>query len=358
VVGKHGGNIYQVARRKGLKPENIIDFSANINPLGYSSRVKNVLASSENAILNYPDPIAYDFINALSSFHNLPAENFLVGNGSTEFIYLLPGIIRPKSVLVVAPTFTEYKYSFQQAKGVLFYYNTLEKDHFVIQQKKLFDELKRGYSALYICNPANPTGVLVPEGTMKEIIGYACKKGTSVILDETFMDFTEQHSLKAQIKNFDNLYILRSMTKFFALPGLRAGYLISNGKNIEKIIKRQEPWSMNAIAQQAGIESLKDHAHMQKSILYVRETREAFVKELTKLPYLTVFKGSANFLLLKLNESAPVTVSGLYEKLLDKGIVIRTCEDFQGLSDMFFRIAVKKKNENKKLVSELKRLLI
>jgi threonine-phosphate decarboxylase len=193
---------------------------------------------------------------------------------------------------------------------------------------------------------------------MKEIIGYACKKGTSVILDETFMDFTEQHSLKAQIKNFDNLYILRSMTKFFALPGLRAGYLISNGKNIEKIIKRQEPWSMNAIAQQAGIESLKDHAHMQKSILYVRETREAFVKELTKLPYLTVFKGSANFLLLKLNESAPVTVSGLYEKLLDKGIVVRTCEDFQGLSDMFFRIAVKKKNENKKLVSELKRLLI
>lgn len=357
MVGKHGGNVYQVARQMGLKAEDIIDFSANINPLGYSSRVKKVFASSDIAILNYPDQEAYDFVNALSSYHTLPAENFLVGNGSTEFIYLLPGIIRPKSVLIVAPTFTEYGFSFQRSKGVVFYFNALEKDKFFIQEKRLFDELKRGYSALYICNPVNPTGVLIPAEKMKGIISYAYKKGTDVIIDETFMDFTEEHSVKAQIKNFDNLFILRSMTKFFALPGLRAGYLISHTKNIEKIRGRQEPWSINAIAQCASVESLRDSAYIQKSIRYVSEAREAFVDDLKKLPFLTVFNGCTNFLLLKLNDSAPVNVSQLYDKLLEKGIVIRTCDDFQGLNNSFFRIAVKKRNENRKLVSELKKIL-
>lgn len=357
MVGKHGGNVYQVARQTGIKTESIVDFSANINPLGYSSRVKKVLISSDIAVLNYPDLESSDFIHALSLYHNLPAKNFLAGNGSTEFIYLLPGIIRPKSVLIVAPTFTEYEYSFQRAKGVIFYFTTQEKDNFIIQEKKLLDELKRGYSALYICNPVNPTGVLIPTEVLKEIVNYASKKGTIVIIDETFMDFTEEQSIKAQIKKFDNLIVLRSMTKFFALPGLRAGYLISNEKNIEKIRKRQEPWSMNAIAQLAGIESLKDSAHIQKSINYISEARKAFVTELQKLPFLTVFPSCTNFMLIKRHESAALTISELYEKLLAKGILIRTCEDFQGLDNTFFRIAIKKKNENKKLISELKKII-
>ena len=121
--------------------------------------------------------------------------------------------------------------------------------------------------------------------------------------------------------------------------------------------QRQEPWSINAIAQHASIESLKDSAYIHKSIRYVIEAREAFVDDLKKLPFLTVFNGCTNFLLLKLNDSAPVSVSQLYERLLQKGIIIRTCDDFQGLNDSFFRIAVKKRNENKKLVSELKKIL-
>ncbi len=355
--GKHGGNIYQVSRQLGVKAESIIDFSANINPLGFAPRVKKALASADMAILNYPDHEAYDLIHALSSYHNLPEEFFLAGNGSTEFIYLLPGILRPKSVLLVAPTFTEYEYSFQRAKGVVFYFNTREEADFRLEEKKLFDELKRGYSALYICNPGSPTGVLIPADTMKEILHFAAKKGTSIVVDETFMDYAEEHSMKAQVKNFDCLYILRSMTKFFALPGIRAGYLISYAKNIEKVQTKQGPWSMNAMAQRAGVESLRDSAYIQKSIQYILDARKTLVSELRKLPFLTVYNSSCNFLLVKLNRSAPLTAFELYEKLLHRGIIIRTCGDFQGLDDSFFRIAVKKKNENKKLITELKKML-
>ncbi len=354
---KHGGNIYKVAREKGVKAESLIDFSANINPLGYSTRFKKSFASIDNIILNYPDQDAGELIGALAEYHGLAEENFLTGNGSTEFIYLLPGIIRPKSVLIVAPAFTEYEQSYQRAKGVVFYFSTKEKDNFAVHAKDLLDELKRGYSALYICNPVNPTGVLTSKDTLQEVFTFAQKKGTNVILDETFIDFHEDQSLKAGVKNYDNLYVLRSMTKFFGLPGIRAGYMISHPKNIEKIREKQEPWSTNALAQRAGVESLRDASYIQKTIQYIKEARKAFLAELKKLPHLTIFPTQTNFMLLKLKDSAPLNAHELYEKLLEKSIIIRTCEDFQGLNDRFFRIAVKKKNENKKLASELKKIL-
>ena len=355
---KHGGDIYQVACESGIRPEEIIDFSANINPLGYSARVKNLLKDIEGLVINYPDRKAVDFIDALSAHHNFPGDNFLSGSGATEFVHFFPTIIRPKSVLVVAPTFTEYEYSYQRAKGVVFYLNTSEKDNFILQKKQLLDELKRGYSALYICNPANPTGALVPLETMEEIVNYACKKGTNVIIDETYMDIVEKHSMKKLTKNFDNLFILRSMSNFFALPGLRSGYLISHAKNIEKIRTKQMPWTMNPDAQRAPAQSLTDNAYIQKSIKYISEARTALFSELKSIAPLTVFKSSVNYLLVKLQTSARITAPELYEKLLEKGLLIRTCEDFNGLDELFFRVAVKKKNENKKLVTELKKILV
>jgi len=358
VERKHGGDIYQIARESGITPDDIIDFSANINPLGYSARAKNFFADIENLVINYPDREAGDFIDALSAHHDFPGDNFLAGSGATEFVHFFPTIIRPKSVLVVAPTFTEYEYSYQRAKGVVFYFNTVEKDNFVLQKKQLLDELKRGYSALYICNPANPTGALIPLETMEEIVNYACKKGTNVIIDETYMDIAEKHSMKKLTKNFDNFFILRSMSNFFALPGLRCGYLISHAKNIEKIRKKQMPWTMNSVAQRAAVESLSDNAYIQKSIKYITEARPVLFSELKSISSLTVFKSNVNYLLLKLQPSARIDALELYEKLLAKGLLVRTCEDFEGLDEMFFRVAVKKKNENKKLVTELKKILV
>lgn len=354
---KHGGNIYQVARQLGVKPETLIDFSASINPLGYAPRVKKALASPDTAVLNYPDPDAHAFINALAAYHHLPADHFIAGNGSSEFIHLLPYTLRPKSVLIVAPAFTEYERTYQQAKGVVFYFTTTAKDGFALQEKALFDELKRGYSAIYLCNPGCPTGVLHPPKMLGDLVAVAAKKSTVVILDETFMDFAEENSLKAETANFENLLILRSMTKFFALPGLRAGYAITHPKNIEKMREKMPPWSMNALAQRAATESLLDATHIQKSLQFIQENRDGLAADLRALPHLTVFKSSANFLLVKLADAARLNALQIAEKLLAKSILIRSCEDFQGLSDRYFRVAVKKKIENKKLCAELKKIL-
>ncbi|MCP4717742.1 MAG: threonine-phosphate decarboxylase [Deltaproteobacteria bacterium] len=353
---KHGGNIYEIARQTGKKVDSMIDFSASINPVGYSARVKKMFASVESLVVNYPDKQASDFTEALAAHHSLEPDTVLPGNGSTEFIYLLPGILRPKSVLIVAPAFTEYEHSYQRAKGVVFYFQTDEKDGFEVQHKRLLDELKRGYSALYLCNPASPNGAVVSKEKMQEVIAFAAKKGTSVIVDETFMDYVEKYSIKALVKKYDNLYVLRSMTKFFALPGLRAGCLISHSKNIEKIRLRQAPWSINALAQRAGTESLKDVTYIQKSIDYMQDARAGLVADLKTTVSLKVYKGSANFLLIKLAETARMSAPELYGKLLERGLIVRTCEDFNGLDEQYFRVAVKKKNENKKLVSEINKI--
>ncbi len=357
VERKHGGNIYQVARQLGVKPETIIDFSASINPLGYAPRVKKALAAPETAVLNYPDPNAEAFINALAAYHKLPAGHFIAGNGSSEFIHLLPYTLKPKSVLIVAPAFTEYEHTYQRAKGVVFFFTTTEKDGFAIQEKALFDELKRGYSAVYLCNPGCPTGVLHPTKMLRDLVAVAAKKSTAVILDETFIDFAEENSLKQETAHFENLLILRSMTKFFALPGLRAGYAITHPKNVEKWREQLPPWSMNALAQRAATESLLDATHIHKTLQFMQENRDALAADLKALPHLSVFKSSANFLLIKLADAARLNAPQLAEKLLAKGILIRSCEDFQGLTDRYFRVAVKKKIENKKLCSELKKLL-
>ncbi len=357
MVRKHGGNIYQVARELGVRPETILDFSASINPLGYAPRVKKALSAPETAVLNYPDPEAQAFMAALSSYHGLPADHFIAGNGSSEFIHLIPYGLRPKSVLIVAPAFTEFERTYQRSKGVVFYFTTQEKDGFAIQEKALFDELKRGYSAVYLSNPGCPAGVLHPQKMLMELVAAAAKKGTAVILDEAFIDFDEQKSLKAETAHWENLLILRSMTKFFALPGLRAGYIISHPKNIERWREQLPPWNMNALAQRAATESLLDATHIQKTQQFIAEARDALAAELKGLPHLTVFKSAANYLLVKIADAAGLSAPELAKKLREKAILIRSCEDFHGLSDRYFRVAVKKKAENKKLCAELKKLL-
>lgn len=355
---KHGGNIYRIARQKGLLPDDIIDFSANINPLGYSPRIKKILPRLSTALLNYPDPDAYAFIQALATYHRLPSEYFLAGNGSTEFIYSLPEVINPKSVLIVTPTFTEYVHSYRHTKVRISFFQTREQHDFKLQQQQLCDELKKGYSALYLCNPANPTGMLVKPQALLQIVSAARRHGTIVVLDEAFMDFTEGCSLKKHVARYDNLIILRSLTKFFGLPGLRIGYVIAHPGIIAELSKKKEPWSVNALAQLSAVESLQDRNFIKKTRAHIKETKAVLVRDLKQIPCLTIFPSSANFLLVRINRPCLLTAAEVYKQLLKKDIVIRTCEDFAGLDNRFFRIAVKKKSENKKLSAELKKIVV
>jgi threonine-phosphate decarboxylase len=353
----HGGTIYAIARRMGIAPLELIDFSASINPLGFSPRVKKSLTQHAASLLHYPDQEAHDFVKELSGYHRLPADNIIAGNGSTELIYLLPRIIKMKKTFLVVPTFSEYESGIRQAGGKVFYYQTNRKEGFCIQPQELLHELRKGYDALYICNPNNPTGVLTSKKALKEIVLSAQRHATAVIIDETFIDFSENQSMKHETEQLKNLYILRSMTKFFALPGLRAGYVISSRENIKKLKAGQEPWTMNALAQYAGIESLRDKDYIRRSLSYMKTARRELVAALHTVPCLEIFESGANYLLIKLHDPAPLTVSELYEKLLSEKIVIRKCNTFQGMGDKYFRIAVRKKSENNKLIRKLRKIL-
>ncbi len=355
---KHGGTIYTIARQMGIEPSELLDFSASINPLGFSPRVKRALRGHDDAILHYPDQEAYDFIQELARYHRLPADNIIAGNGSSELIFLLPSVVKTKKVLLVVPTFSEYESSIRKAGGKVFYLRTTEEEQFSIQPQDVLKELQKGYDALYICNPNNPTGVLTSKEVLKDIARSARQRSTAVIIDETFIDFNENQSLKHATKELENIYILRSMTKFFALPGLRAGYLISEEGNIKKLREQQEPWTMNALAQYAGVESLRDKDYIQRSLHYMKTARHELAAGLQTIPCLKVFASKANYLLIKLLEPAPLSVSGLYNKLLlEERIIIRKCNTFQGMGDSYFRIAVRKKSENKLLIGKLRKIL-
>lgn len=352
----HGGNIYATARLLGVQPEELIDFSANINPLGFPPGLHNFLRRPHTAILNYPDPDARDCIAALAHYHRMPRSCFMVGNGSTEFIYLLPDVIRPRRIIMLTPAFTEYRRSYRFRNVHISPFPSLPEERFIPDTDRLCLEIKNGYDALYLANPGNPTGVLIPKQDVEKIVRTAQQHGTVVILDEAFIDFNESHSMKKQVQVYKNLFILRSLTKFFGIPGLRIGYLIAHPDNIQKVSEYRQPWSVNSIAQHSAIEAVKDARFIERTRAYIAGARKRLISDLSAINELSVFPGTANFLLLRL--CLPhYTARDLYQQLLRRGLIIRTCEDFEGLDSSYFRIAVKKKTENRSLVSALKKIV-
>jgi len=248
----HGGNIWKIAKENGLRPEDIIDFSASINPLGPSPRAIDAIKSAAALLGHYPEPQADSMKSELAFFHKLPEENILAGNGSTQFIYLIPQVLKPKAALLIEPAFSEYRNSLIANHCTVDEIILREEDDFCLARDRLFDVLKKGYDILYLGNPANPTGVVADKKTVIEI-ATACKRyGTILIVDEAFIHFVEEDSVKQEAVLFDNLIVLRSMTKFFAMPGLRLGYTIAHKNIIKQFEKFVPPWSVNTLAIVAG----------------------------------------------------------------------------------------------------------
>jgi threonine-phosphate decarboxylase len=232
----HGGNIYEIAERYGLKPSAIIDFSSSINPLGLSKKAAKKIQKELSAILNYPDPQCFHLTQALAQFLELKEDQILVGAGSTEFIYAIPRVLKIQRALIVTPAFSEYENALEGTKeraAEIHYFETREEDGFEISVESLLSAMTQGYDALYLCNPNNPTGILTEKKDLLKILAQAERERIWFILDEAFIDFIGRESLIEETASCSRLIILRSLTKFFALPGLRAGYLISNPRVID-----------------------------------------------------------------------------------------------------------------------------
>jgi threonine-phosphate decarboxylase len=351
----HGGNIFSVALTLGVPPDEITDFSASINPLGISANVHDSLICAMGSLVHYPDSSHSDLKQALAKYHKLSPANFAIANGSTELIYFLPAMLPGKKALIISPSFSEYVRALEQNLWEVQHFILSPDSNFAIDTARLERELAGGIDVLYLCNPGNPNGTLYPQRLIKKIYNLCTASGTFLVLDEAFMDFCEETSAKRFVVRSENVIVLRSMTKFFGIPGLRLGYSISNVPLAESLKSMGGPWSVNTLAQVGGVAALQDVEHNRRTIEFIVQERRKLQKSLEQFPRFKVYPSSANFLLLEIKEG--MSARELKERLMHHGILIRDCSSFMGLSGGFFRIAVRSSEENQRLLECFRKIL-
>jgi len=350
----HGGNVSEISRIYGIDEDKIIDFSANINPLGYPPGLKKTMIKEFDSVLNYPDIDSFELVSGLSEYHNIGQDYIIVGNGSTEFIYSIPLTFKPQKALIVTPAFSEYEKGLRLAGAKVSYFQTDEKEDFSIDIARLCKRLREGFDIVCFCNPANPTGVLTSKDELCRAIACAGKTGTLAVIDEAFIDFEEEESVKKEILRFSNLIVLRSMTKFFGIPGLRIGYVIASAPCIAKIRKIKAPWTVNSLGQKVAAYAFSDRDYIRDTRQYVTNEREFLTAALNEIPGLKPYESAANYILVFMDSRIGLNSTELKDHLSWEGILIRDCSTFQGMGDRYFRVAVKKHEQNMILIEKLK----
>ncbi|MFH0771549.1 MAG: threonine-phosphate decarboxylase CobD [Candidatus Omnitrophota bacterium] len=357
-IDRHGGNIWRIARRYGLRPNEILDFSANINPLGLSPRVKSAICDNLGSLISYPDPDCGILKNELSDRIGIDSRGLLIGNGSVELIYLIPRALAVRRAVVVIPAFCEYELAVKQSKAKVLFLRTNSKEKFRLNVEGLLKLMPKA-DLVFICNPNNPTGNIIPKEEILYLAKAARAYGVIIAVDEAFIDFVEdwqKFSVIEEAARSRNLLVLRSMTKFFALPGLRLGYLVGNKTLISKLSRRQLPWSVNCLAQSVGAEVIKDESYIKLSRELAARERAFLFKRLKSKKGISVYPPASNFILSKLTDKR-LNSNALCDRLAAHGIYIRSCGNFRGLNSSYFRIAVRKRGENIKLLAALGEIL-
>ena len=355
--GPHGGDIWKASLSSGIRPVDLIDFSSSINPLGLPKAAKAGFEKSICFAGSYPDPDALALKNALSGFHKIPAKNILPANGSTELIYLLPRVLKPKNALIIGPAFSEYRRSLELSGSNVFEFTLKEKNGFLLDENALMGRLKRGhYGLMYIGNPSNPLGALLRKDLLIRLANACRDRKTVMVVDEAFIDFSEKHSLKKEAVKSRNIIVLRSMTKFFSMAGLRLGYMVAESGMIKRFSLKLQPWTVNTPAAMTAIGALSDREYVRKTFKWLDREKAFLAKGIESISGLKPYHSDANYMTVKI-ASAGFDALRLYKRLFKKGMLIRPLHDFSGLNKRFFRIAIKKRRENMALIRELKRIL-
>lgn len=351
----HGGNLERAMERYDISLDKIIDFSANINPLGISPKIKEVIVKSIDQLSHYPDPECKEVKKEISGYFKIDYENIILGNGSTELIYLIVQTLKPKKVLIPIPTFCEYERALNNNNVSIIFYKLKEKQEFLLSMDEIIPQLA-GIDLVFLCNPNNPTGTFLHREEVLILVKEIQRRKIFLVLDEAFIDLHEEESFIKEVKNYDHLIILRSLTKFFGLPGLRIGFGVGSSKLIKELEIQKIPWSVNYLAQIAVREVLRDEKFISKSRSFLLEEKEFFYQELSNIEGWKVYKPSANFIFIKLLGN--ISSEMLQDQLGRKGILIRDCSNFRGLQKgKFFRVAVRTRKENLMLLKELKTIL-
>ena len=351
---EHGGRVYEAARHWGIEPHEVLDFSANINPLGPPQGVLSAIENSLTPIRLQVYPDVHNFVSAIAEKYRLMPDEIVVGSGVASLIFAVMHTLSPKRVLILEPAFAEYSRASVAVNAEIRTALLTEGTAFIPDFGSLIRDVKENQFDLVILNsPHNPTGVLYPRDALLSLIHAAAEHNAAVLLDEAFIDYASQKSLISLAATKPHLIVLRSLTKFYAIPGIRIGYAVSNAKLAAKIKVQIDPWSVSTVALEAGCAVLNEDEFGAESCRINASAREEFAGALRGIG-LEVFPSAANFLLTKLPNGSG---GDLQDWLDSERILIRRCDSFHGLGEAFIRLAVRSSSDNDRLVSLIEKWL-
>jgi threonine-phosphate decarboxylase len=340
-MSTHGGDIYSFDNGE------VLDFSANINPLGLASGVREAILNSTDKCVHYPDPLCRELKKSIAEWENVTTDRIVCGNGAADVIFRLVQAIRPKQALLLAPTFSEYECALGSAGCTCAFYALNQNTGFVLDEG-ILEHIHKGLDMVFICNPNNPTGLVAAPQLMRSILEKCAEMGILLVVDECFIDFLDEpasYTIKPYLKGYPNLFILKAFTKLFAIPGLRLGYgLCGNTRMIDLVSRWGQAWSVSVPAQEAGIAAVLEKEYVQKTREVVRMERQYLKSRLEALGC-TVYNSQANYVFFKL---AGGTM--LQDYLKKKQMLIRSCANYRGLTPEYYRIAVRLKAQNELLI--------
>ena len=349
----HGSDLEKIESIYGIRKEDIISFSANVNPLGVSPLLRTTLSAKIDAITTYPDREYTSLRKCIADYCHTDYENIIVGNGSTELISLFIQIEHPKKALVIGPTYSEYEREIALGGGTTLYYPLKEKDDFKLNVEDFISQLNESIDLLVICNPNNPTSSCITRKDMRQILDVCKQYDIYVMVDETYVEFADNMAEIDSIpltNYYNNIIILRGTSKFFAAPGLRLGYAITGNRDLIKAINtRKNPWTINSLAVVAGETMFTDTSYIEQTKQLISAERTRCYEALRASSDYKVYKPSGNFLLAKIvNEN--LTSEYLFDKAIRQGMMIRDCSTFPFLDNKYIRFCFMNPEDNSRLL--------
>lgn len=339
----HGGDIY----RNQVQ----MDFSVNTNPLGSPSSVKEALIKAVEKSGNYPDTRAEKLKKAVAAWGGFREEMLTFGNGASELILAIVHAVRPEKILIPVPSFLGYEKAAEAAEGEVVYWQMKRENDYCLTSSFLND-LTEDISMVFLANPNNPVGNLLEPEFVEDIAKTCLAKNILLVIDECFMELTgkeKTHSFVKKIEDYPNVIVLRAFTKLFAIPGVRLGYLLCEEQLGERIRKHLPEWNLSVFAEEAGVAATLEKGFVEQSALYVAKER-AYLESILTEQGCIAYLGEADYLLF-------FTDKPLYSLLLERGILIRDCSNFRGLSKGYYRIAVKSAKENRRFAKIFKEVM-
>ena len=354
----HGGDVWGFSRKYNIPLEKVLDFSGPINFLGPSPKAVEAVKQYAKLIRFYPDPNPVELKMEIAKYvgHGVDAANIILGNGSIELIYMITEVFpRGFKAVIPVPSFTEYEKAALRVHGEVVFVQLPE--NFALETESIKKAIKDDTRIVYICNPHSPSGTLYNREKILDLVDFCHKKNVILSVDENYIEFTgktKDTTMVGYVKKYENLFVIRSVTKFYGMPGIRFGYGIAAENLVDELQTVRQPWSINSLAGFATLAAFKDTEFIENTKRTIAKQRVQFAKMLSEIGELHVFPSETNFLLVKIL-NPKFTSTRLKDLMAEEGILIRDCSTFVGLDDSYFRVTVRSFKDNLVLASALKK---